>query len=308
MNKIGYIEKFTSLKNRLLLALLIFVSSNSFAQTSSNLIQNASLENGLTGWQVTDSVTLNNNAYTGSQSAKVFSHDSMISQTIQIEPFTDYVYEGYVKVSGKLGINLNGKKQEKKIYEADEWTKAKIEFNSQSASSVEVYATYFRTASEYDSFMLAPKHAMVQSLNTLLTQCPGIGEIPIKTAFDNGSNDGNAPTNVIDGNLSNRWSSKGAGKTITLDLGRTAEVNELEILWYKGNERISLFSVETSLDANSWTSVLPEASSSLKKGFETQDIMNLMHPEARYVRIIGGGNSKSEWNSIAELRVNGCVN
>ena len=79
-------------------------------------------------------------------------------------------------------------------------------------------------------------------------------------------------------------------------------------MWYKGGERISLFSVETSMNGRNWKMVLPEASSTPTDGFEAYSIESLMDPEARLIRIIGKGNSANEWNSINEVKIKGCVN
>ena len=42
-------------------------------------------------------------------------------------------------------------------------------------------------------------------------------------------------------------------------------------------------------------------------GFETHNIENLFNPEARFVKIIGEGNSFNEWTAITETKVVGCI-
>ena len=44
-------------------------------------------------------------------------------------------------------------------------------------------------------------------------------------------NDGNVPANVLDGNLSTRWSSLGVGQFITADLGSVKPLCSASIAW-----------------------------------------------------------------------------
>ncbi len=113
------------------------------------------------------------------------------------------------------------------------------------------------------------------------------------------------PSKAIDNNLnqSSRWSSKGAGNSITFDLGQSRPVNSLKTAWYKANLRTAYFDVDTSIDGNAWTNVLSGASA---QGTESLIAFDLQSTNARYVKIIGQGNSSSEWNSLIEAKVAGC--
>jgi len=222
-----------------------------------------------------------------------------------------------------MGVKVKRKKFKDQVIGASDWVKSMVEFNSGSTSSVEVYASFYKEQGRFDDFKLTPKFSnrkpttTAQPYSTQPTPnrlsstsspvCPSMGYLPITSVFDNG-NDGNMPENAIDGDLTNRWSSRGLGKTITFNLSRISEVRELSVMWYKGFERVILFSVETSVDGKKWTKVLTDASSTPTDGFEKYDIENLFNPEAKMVRIIGGGNSLHDWNSIVELRIKGCVN
>jgi len=109
------------------------------------------------------------------------------------------------------------------------------------------------------------------------------------------------PSRTIDGDLDNesRWSSKGDNQKLTLDLGSVQEVNEIRLVWYRGNEREAYFDVETSTNASDWQTVLSNATSS-GSGEQSFPFEN---SDARYVRIVGKGNSSSEWNSIIEAQL-----
>jgi hypothetical protein len=114
---------------------------------------------------------------------------------------------------------------------------------------------------------------------------------------------GNGIVNVLDGNLGSRWSAQGDGQWAQLDLGSVRAVNEVRIAWYSGSTRTTRFEVQTSRDGTSWTSTIPRTSSSGKTtALESYPVAVV---PARYVRVIGHGNSVNDWISITELRATG---
>jgi hypothetical protein len=109
----------------------------------------------------------------------------------------------------------------------------------------------------------------------------------------------NYPINTLDGNLNSRWSAFGDGEWITYDLGRSELVQSVAIAFYFGNTRSSTFDVLLSSDNASWQTVLTNAvSSGTTLSAETFDFADF---PARYVRIVGHGNSQSLWNSLTEV-------
>jgi hypothetical protein len=115
-----------------------------------------------------------------------------------------------------------------------------------------------------------------------------------------------SPANTIDGNTApdSRWSSEGVAQEIIFDLGTINPIGSLKVKWHNGAERQANFSIEASSDNSVWQSVLAESTSSGRhSGFEQ---VNVTSSEARYVKIIGMGNSQNEWNSIVEVEVHSC--
>ncbi|MEZ0393273.1 MAG: glycoside hydrolase family 88 protein [Pseudobdellovibrionaceae bacterium] len=112
---------------------------------------------------------------------------------------------------------------------------------------------------------------------------------------------GNLPPASTDGNLNTRWSSEGDGQTITYDLGASLPIRAVKLAWYQGNTRKSTFDVQVSSNGSSYSTVLNRVSSSGK----TAALENYSLPptSARYVRIVGYGNTLSNWNSLAEAEI-----
>jgi len=115
------------------------------------------------------------------------------------------------------------------------------------------------------------------------------------------SNDGNLPENVLDNNLQTRWSAKGDGQWIEFCLETENEVDGVEIAFHSGKIRKSIFDVLTSLDRVTWTNVaLGLTSCGTSNDLEKFSFNKIM---AKYVRIVGHGNSLNLWNSYCEVKL-----
>ncbi|MCU6707934.1 DNRLRE domain-containing protein [Paenibacillus sp. J5C_2022] len=118
------------------------------------------------------------------------------------------------------------------------------------------------------------------------------------------SDDGNIPENTLDGDFATRWSAEGDGEWIQYDLGGTTTVKSVSLAWFRGNERSSIFDITLSEDGTNWTTVYSGSSSGDTLELENYDIGE---HNARYVKIIGHGNTSNLWNSILETRIHDIV-
>lgn len=116
---------------------------------------------------------------------------------------------------------------------------------------------------------------------------------------DDGSNP--AP-NSIDGSLSTRYSSPGIGAQITYDLGQSFDVQDVDVAWYRGDERRVAFRTRISEDLSTWTDVFLGESSGTTTDYEK---FNCVNKVGRYIRLVFEGGSQTEWFSISEARING---
>lgn len=138
-------------------------------------------------------------------------------------------------------------------------------------------------------------------------ECTGVSQLAIIAAQDDGSfDDAYGPDRAIDGDFDpeSRWSSEGVGKTLLLDMGEEQTVKEVGLSWYKGNERSTRFSVEASSDGESFQPVLGGTQS--KAHTTAIERFPVEETRARYLRLSGLGNEKSDWNSLLEFQAFGC--
>jgi poly(beta-D-mannuronate) lyase len=126
--------------------------------------------------------------------------------------------------------------------------------------------------------------------------------LPISGVSASGD-DGNIPANTLDNNLNTRWSDEGDGVWIRYDLGTSHTVGSVSIAWHQGNTRRNTFDVQVSANGSSWTPVLTGRTTS----GTTLQPQNYDFPDssARYLRIVGHGNTTNDWTSITETTVHG---
>lgn len=101
--------------------------------------------------------------------------------------------------------------------------------------------------------------------------------------------DGNVAVGAVDGDMSTRWSAAGPN-WITLDLGSIQKVSGVAIAMWKGNERTYPFSIEVSLDGETWETAVPKTQNSMTTDQAEEYMFNKMM-EARYVRYSGDGDT-----------------
>lgn len=129
---------------------------------------------------------------------------------------------------------------------------------------------------------------------------PTCSALPIRTVQASGD-DGNAPANVLDNDLTTRWSNQGNESWITADLGSLQDVCTIGIAWYQGDTRVNHFVVQGSSDNARYVDLLSSDSSGKRGEIETYAIAPT---PARYVRVVVHGNTHNDWASITELRIN----
>ena len=122
----------------------------------------------------------------------------------------------------------------------------------------------------------------------------------IQNAKTSGSQTGFPGTNVLDDNLDTRWSNNGVGSWVQVDLGTSNKICDINIAWYKGNERQNNFVISTSPDGIKFSNVFSSKSSGSTLGLEKY---NIADTNARFVRITVNGNNQNSYASITEISV-----
>jgi hypothetical protein len=113
-----------------------------------------------------------------------------------------------------------------------------------------------------------------------------------------------APWHTIDGDSTDAssWRAEGQGVWIQYDLGTVRKLDTLKLVFTKGQTRSYFFGVKVSVDSTVWRTIIEKNTSSGKTaGWER---FTLGGVNARYVRIIGYGNTNekfSNWININEV-------
>jgi len=117
------------------------------------------------------------------------------------------------------------------------------------------------------------------------------------------NNDGNIEDNMLDGDLSTRWSSNIHEVSVIFTLDSISNVNDIAIATYKGNERNSAFEIYTSIDGINWELVKEITTSGTTTELEVFEITSSV---AKYIKLVGLGNNSpasKEWTSVTEIEI-----
>jgi hypothetical protein len=107
-----------------------------------------------------------------------------------------------------------------------------------------------------------------------------------------------------DGDLGTRWFSEGDNQWLRAELEKESIISTIDIAWWKNRERSAVFEVEVSTNGSNWETALPlTISDSLARDYETYELPAEIR--AKFVRIVGHGNSVNSFNAIMEWRVLG---
>jgi len=113
---------------------------------------------------------------------------------------------------------------------------------------------------------------------------------------------GSEANKTMDGDLLTYWTAEGDQKWIRYDLGAVQTVNGVGTAWNKGNARKAIYDVLVSIDGVNWTTVFSGRSSGTTLEIENQYFPDI---QARYVQVMGHGNTDSGWNSLGEIAIYG---
>jgi hypothetical protein len=111
----------------------------------------------------------------------------------------------------------------------------------------------------------------------------------------------NTADKTLDYDFNTRWSCDGKGQWILYDLGALKMVNSVDLAFFNGNIRKGIFAINLMKTLNDSVQVFNGRSSGTTAALENYDFTD---QQARYVKIIGQGNTSSTWNSITETRIN----
>lgn len=107
---------------------------------------------------------------------------------------------------------------------------------------------------------------------------------------------------TLDNTLSTYWALVTDGAWIQYDFGAIKNINQVLIAFASGDKRTANFEIMTSTDKTNWTKVYSGVSSGTTLQPQTFPFTPV---NARYLRVVGHGNSASGWNSFTEIGVNG---
>jgi len=129
------------------------------------------------------------------------------------------------------------------------------------------------------------------------------GIIVLASSYEINANRSNLPAQSMDGDLDTKWSAEGDNQWIQYELSEivTMESLTLSTMSYNG-ERTYTFDLKFGNDGVNWdaTIVDQQISTTDEKGTAKFDFPDI---DARFLRIVGHGNTVNEWNHVTEAGI-----
>lgn len=125
---------------------------------------------------------------------------------------------------------------------------------------------------------------------------------PILTITDNAGEKSSVNTDItkiMDENLNTKWSLKGAGSYLQMDLGQIKKICSIDISWYKGDKGTYHFVISTSLDGVAFTNILKGTSDGTSISPEKYPIVKDI--QGRYIRLAASRNS--DMSGVSEVGI-----
>ena len=115
--------------------------------------------------------------------------------------------------------------------------------------------------------------------------------VPKITGISATGNDGNKPQNTLDNNANTRWSNSGLPSWIQYNLGSSQRICDVDISWYRGNQRVNTFTISASEDGQIFRTIFIGKSSGKTISPEAY---NVIDTNAKYLRITDLRNSENQ--------------
>lgn len=284
---------------------------------------NPSFEAGWSGWTDVDpnkdATSVSGHFNTGLKSAKISKETGHFEQGATLYPDSEYALQAFIKGPGIVGVDLGGDTfSAASAGDGDTWVQVTIPFKTGADTAARIFGGWTVGEARFDDFELialsGPAKAAADEAakgpkvyTTIEGGCEDNQQLAVRSISAEGGFDKEfAPDRAVDHGFSadSRWSAKGAGREIVLDLGMPQTLKELGIAFYKGHERRSYFEMSASMDGRGYLPLIPRSESAGKttaiQRFDLDDTA------ARYIKITGLGNEKNAWNSIIEIQPFGC--
>jgi unsaturated chondroitin disaccharide hydrolase len=168
-----------------------------------------------------------------------------------------------------------------------------------SNQAILLHGTHYKPKGRYDTGLIWGDYYFLEAMLRCRRLKPTSSPLAVASVSAS-SDDGHIPSNTLDNDLNTRWSANGNGQWISYDLGLNVTVAKVGVAFYQGDQRTARFDIQASQDGSNWRTVFSGLSSGMTRHIESYDFTDRT---ARFLRVVGHGNSRSSWTSITEVRI-----
>lgn len=167
------------------------------------------------------------------------------------------------------------------------------------STSNTIGTVFFRATATENSVTSVPSNQVSQAFDF---SPPGDPAITLMNPIASSNDPPNVEANVLDDDISTRWSAEGANEWVYFDMGMSYDVSEVHITWYDVNQNPgdwTSFDLQVSDDATNWTTFYSDTSQSAGPGNAVGTYV--VAGTGRYLRFLGHGTPSHLWNSLLEF-------
>ena len=121
----------------------------------------------------------------------------------------------------------------------------------------------------------------------------------VKATASSSSTDTNTPKEATDGDTVSYWAADGDGQWLQLEFEEVVPIELIRIVAHQGNVRTADFELMISNDGETWEKLLSYTTDGVTADYQYIKTS----ANAKFLRLVGHGNSANSWNSYAEFDV-----
>jgi hypothetical protein len=138
-----------------------------------------------------------------------------------------------------------------------------------------------------------------QSISAEVTTAADGELVLTASSYQDLGDEAHPPEDAVDNDPDTRWSTEGVGEWICFHYPQAHIFSSVSMSFFYGDVRNSYFDIEVSEDGQTWTQLYSGTSSGTTLELELFTFESTA--TTTWIRIAGGGNSDSTWNSYTEI-------
>ena len=107
---------------------------------------------------------------------------------------------------------------------------------------------------------------------------------------------------ITDNNSKTNWATNGTNRYVQFDFEKEESLDAVEVIFNPAYNRTAKFDIQTSIDGVNFETIYSGTSDKSVTAKDVWQTYKLNGQKAKYVRYVGQGSDKNNWNGVIEIR------